>query len=411
MTVAGQQMSRSSWWFRLGITDATSGTPLATGIVSFLAALTIGSLAGTNIMLPGWADPFNLGLTAVLFQAPLAIGSGATAAGWLLRHDVLTFADTTPRGRRAALTITTASVLLWQAAAVAGLLAVVLLRSDLAGPLTPAMLLLPALDVALVVAMVLVGSAVGSHVKTVFGAPVLAVGVFVWLYASAYAPGRWKLLSPTYSEIFYQNYFEPNHALVGGQALIATAVAISAAAVLFRRTAYRWVAVGVAFGLTVAGGASLSVASIDPVQYRSPPAQAACATRDRITLCVWPDSSDVLQPSLDALVSVARSARPYIAISGSFFQPGLQSLMPRGTVYNVPATRQEGGFDFVALRAAVDSVVCGKGRSRAASEFAGWLSARSSASYYSASSGRVSHLPRAKQQYRVNQWKSQFGRC
>jgi len=353
------------------LTDATTGTPLVTGLLACGVALGLGLLTDTGGMLAGWADPMNLTLTAAAFLAPVAAGSANAHATSLVLSGSGDLAATSPRGRSAAYLVSVVSVAAWQVAAYALLAAVVMVRSDSAGAHSPAMLLLGGSALTLILACTGIGAALSIVVPSRVTAPATTLLIFLWVYLFSYAGGPARLLSPIYPEIFYQVYLEPRVRVVGAQILAMAALLAGAAAVLaWRRTRVVLVVVSV---LLVAGATVTGLgAGTQATQFRHPPTDPPCRSSHGVRLCVWPESRNRLTEGLQALVSVRGRARRFIELPTDYHEPGLRSG-PDSVEYLLPPPGQE-TFLFDAVLAATPVPACDSSKSlRAVDRIQSWL--------------------------------------
>lgn len=359
---------------RLVLTDATSGIPWLTGILTVVVAAGLGLAVDVSGFVPGWADPLNLGLTAVAFLCPLAAGGAAAQSSRLGRDGLTILAATAPRGPRAVFAVSFVSVLSWQVTAYWMMLGLMLVRSDLSGPFAWSMLLLPASAVAYIGLATALGTWVGSRFQGGLAAPVAALAVFLWIYVGSYASGGWERLSPIYPATFYQYYLQPNAALVATQALAAVAITCVAIASCLSRSR-AWL---LASACAVAAAVGLGVGTTsEPVEYRSPPEVAACESRSGTTVCVWPESREQLNDALDAIVAVREAAGSLLRTPRLYRQEGLEDQ--EGALFPLPAPG-EGDYVFRAVLAASPKPRCGSRPSPtsvdAAGRLQGWLQAR-----------------------------------
>lgn len=341
---------------RLVVTDATSGIPLITGAIVAASALLLGSSARVANFQPGWADPLNYALTATAFLGPLAVGAAAIHLSYVVRSGMADLAETSARGRRGSLLLALAAVLLWQLVTLMVLLAVLLIRADLAGAGTPAMGLLALLAVSVVTACTVVGAVVGSRWTSPLAPPTLAVSCFLWIYGISFYTGKVARLSPIYPNVFYQDWYQPHRLLVASQAGVLLACALLAGAALYGSRAGVWL-VGVAvLGLAVSAGGWVR-ASASATEYRPLPAYIPCRTSMAISLCVWPESQFQIDPALRALTLVHDRLSPYTLTPTSYAETGLTRAFPEATTYQMPS-HTESDYVYYAVLAAVSQPLC-----------------------------------------------------
>ncbi len=245
---------------------ASSGVPFMAGLFSAAVALAVGVLFDASI--GGlWADALNLPLTAAGYLVPIAAGSAATAAGALARTGVLALAATAPDGRRRAVLLSWCAVVLWQVVSLGVLLVIAPVRLSAAGSLSAPMVLLPASALVLLLAATAVGTVIGTRWPSPVVAPILALAVFVPLYAFIYADGRAAAFAVIFPGTFYQPWFEPHVELVTAQIGLVGSVLLGAGAALLRGRRGAVVGAGAAVCACVALTALLTIEP-NPVQLR-----------------------------------------------------------------------------------------------------------------------------------------------
>jgi hypothetical protein len=360
----------------LVVADARAGTVLVTGAVSAMVSVATAVLISSSEFLPGWADPLNAGLTTTLYIAPIAAGAAALHSRDSVSRGIIELASTTPRGWRAATRLGWSSVTASQLAAFCLGVSFLLLLSDLDGPFSPAMILLPLSGMVVVALASMVGTLAGRFWPHWLAAPLLAMVVFATIFAASLAGGRASVVSVIFPGTFYQTYLEPNVGLVSGQLLGVSSIALLGMSLLSRaRTALIVAACG-----TVALLGSVSTLRgipLDPVQFRTAPARATCMSAGAVSLCVWPESRAVLRPGLEALRDVVAAASPVLDLPHEYHQPGLD--VPHGSrVYFVPPYPDvRESFIFTAVRAAVPPTPCTDREAEDAQyEVTLWLEAR-----------------------------------
>lgn len=351
-----------------------SGVPATAGAVSVAVCVAIALLAELRF-LPGLADPLNFNLTTLAYLGPIACGAAALHARSLVNRGVCLIASSTPAGWQGAITLGWLAILCWQLAALLLGLALTLLQSDLSGPKTAPMLLLPMLASSALIPLTLLGTVVGRKFPFRGTAPILAVVVFVLIYALSFMTNRAAVLSVIYPAVYYQIFLEPNVALLIGQVVAIGGLSLLMMAQLSRHTFP--IAVVALVGLAL-GGVRLATVDPKPVQVRDPPKVVACANKHGIELCVWPEQRASLDPGLYALSRVGDAANGFIPIHRRYSQPGLGKTS--SSTYLVPESDAESEeFLFLAVRAAAPALACSSPKAED-SWFAivSWLEARAS---------------------------------
>ncbi|GAA1947260.1 hypothetical protein GCM10009798_02890 [Nocardioides panacihumi] len=317
------------------VVELGTGAPLISGSAAVGAALVLGGVfTSTDGQLPGWADPLNLVLTACLYLGPLAAGAAALQVSLQQASGILELAGTTPRGKASAIRLGWLAIASWQSLALLVLCALILVRSDLSGGFSPAMLLLPLQAALLVSACTAAGVAVARLWQHHLAAPAVAVALFAILYLTSDPADRLRVIYP---EIHYQIYLEPNPGLLSSTALgLAFATVVAWTGLAVRRSRLR------ALGFVIAGAllASSVVTRIHtderPVAVRRPPHSATCYRKHDVRLCTWPFPSRSLEQSLSRLDRMHRVLAMYDdAAPTDFFEVGLVSP-ERAAAYDMP---------------------------------------------------------------------------
>lgn len=314
--------ARRRWWL-LVWRDATTGIPLIFGALSCLLAVGLG-LAAAHPEDRQWADRFNLAFLICAFTGPLGFAAAAAHTGSLYRQGLLDLAATSRRGRYAFARVAAGASLAWALLTVALTTGVVLLAAvPPRPPLTPAMLLLPAAAVALMIGCSLAGSVTGTRHPSTLVPAVGAAAVFAWLYGGTLLPGAANLISPVDSGSFYEPFTQPNGGLYGGLALILVGAAAVTWALLQNRRSLVWSAASAAAVVVAAGGVLIATSSFERVVALPPPARSACATNSTVTVCLWPGMADQLPTVLAAATTVTDHLGPYLQVPATFVQEGL----------------------------------------------------------------------------------------
>lgn len=347
----------SAW--QLLVVDATSGVPLVAGLINLAAASFAGVTLSSTPMLPGWGDPLNACLSACFFLCPISAGAAAVHAGWLERSGMAGLAATAPDGRWRPLLLTAAGSWLWAVAAYACLVLVVLLTSDLSGPWSPAMLLLPAQGVVLLAVGVLVGVLAGTVGRYVWVPPVVATVIFVALNYLDRTDGPLDGFSMTYSFVFYQVNLVPNVMLLAGAMLSALGVGVLMLAAI-RMTVRRRLAPVLTVVACAALGAGVVVvdrAGVSDVDFRAG-GTARCAMRGPVELCVFAESEAQLVPMVHALARARATAEPLFAVPREFRQPLVATRQQAPVPVDVPSDAERFGYLGRAVEAVVPGAVC-----------------------------------------------------
>ena len=284
-------------WATLVGVDATSGTVLVTGTVSAVAAVVTVTLMGRSSFLPGWADPLNAGLTITVYIAPLAAGAAALQSREMVARGIIALASTPVRGWRAATALRWASVTACQLVAFYLGLSLLLVTSDLHGPLSAAMLLLPISGTLAIALATMLGTLAGRFWPNWFASPLLAIVIFLAMFVASLATGRASVASLVFPATFYQVYLEPNVELLSGQILGVFSILLLGMSLLSgRRTGVTIAAIGA--GTLLGSAFILRGVAIDPVQFRAPPSRSVCQSEDSVTLTPrMPWSSSGMKPA------------------------------------------------------------------------------------------------------------------
>lgn len=347
------------------VVDATSGVPLICGALLLLPAFGIGATAASRELLPGLADPLNLGLTACLFLAPAAAGVATAHMVWSVRSGAFAIADTAPRGSWRSWALASCSSLAWALTAYAVLLVLVLATTDLAGPRTLSMSLLALQGAALVTFGSIAGSSIGHVANTMWAPPISAIVFFCFLFVLEYSDGPIGRLSPTYAAVFYQVNLVPNGRLVAGVSALLIGMCFLVLGI------ERWRGAGrPAFALGLVSGAflicgSVSVANAPPgdVGFRSG-GESRCMEIGSVTLCVFAESEPKLASMTAALARAQEAAAPLFDAPRHFRQGNASSPDDRPTVVDIPPNIERGG----ELGRAVGAIIPGQDCARYSQE-------------------------------------------
>lgn len=346
----------SSW--RLVVVDATSGVPLAAGVINVAAALLAGFALTSTSFLPGWGDPLNACLSASFYLSPIATGSAAVHVGWLCRSGMADLADTAPDGRWRSLLVAAFATWLWSVASYGCLVAVVLLSVDLSGPWSAGMLLLPLQGTILVSVGVAFGLVVGATLPFVWTPPVVSAVIFIILNFLDRTSGPLDRFSMTFAYVFYQVNLIPNTTLLFG--VMLTAIGVGALALLALRVSMRGrvplIASTVVIGIFAAGVTTTYSAQPSDVDFRAG-GDADCLRDSRVQLCVFAESGPQLAAMLAALVQARTAATPLFDVSREYRQRYVASPQIGPAPVDIPPNTERFGY----LVRAVDAVVPGAG--------------------------------------------------
>lgn len=361
-------------------TELISGVTLWTGLAGCIGVLLLAASLNVEELLPGWADPLNLALTTVAFQAPLASAAASLATLRTLKGGMAQISATCPGGQVRALIVSIGVVASWFVLANTLLTIVILLRSDTDGASSMSMLLLPLSGLVTVVTAIAIGAWVGELWRSGWAPIISALAVFSWIYLLPFVPS-WERTSPIYAEIYYQVFLEPNQALV----LAQVAAMASCSVLLFGRVLRRngtgaawskplWIAIAVASVFLVAHNAT------KPTVQRAAPHDPPCIASDRVTLCVWPESTGRQDQLLHSLTDTLAAAEGFFKTPRLFLEVGLstEGQGPNGTWRHVRVpTPYEEDYSLPALQAVAPPDRCGSEDSvNARFDLLAWLEAR-----------------------------------
>lgn len=359
---------------RVLLADMRLGRARWVGGGSCVLALGLGLTLDTSALLPGFADPLNLSLTAIAYMAPLAAGGSAMATSAIAQSGFLVVAGSSPRGRIGALAVANLASLTWHLLAYAVLVVVLCVRSDLSGAATATMVLLPLTAATTVAVAASVGALCGLRIPSLLAPPAAATLVFAWIFIGSYLPPPARAASPIFPEVYYQVFLEPNGALLASLVLFGVAFCIGALAVVVetRRVAASTSAIGVlVLAVVVFPGSDPSA-----VELRAAPNKPDCVVSRGTTLCGWPESAARLRSALDALVRVRAAVSPVLSTPAMYREPGLPDRY--GTLFQIPLIAGDDPTFFAAL-----AVTPGNGcqpldsaAAVAAGELNGWVQAR-----------------------------------
>lgn len=328
---------RAGWAVNLRVlaVEATRGTPLYAGllmlVVSVVAAASLGSLN------PGWAGPLNNGAATSVFLAPLTAGAAVVHVQLRARRGWLDAAASTPRGRAGALVLSLAGFLAVAGFALLAGTSVALVRADLDGAFTPAMLVMPGMAFTMCAAAAATGVLLGDSTRWRLAGPAIAIvlyGVGVnWIFLRL--EGRsWLLwLEPFPLDFFYSGSTEPNTDLWLPKIAALAAVTVAVILLLHRRRVLGGVALA-------AGAAGLAVAAAivppEVVRFRTPPDDPPCLERAGVRVCTWPELTGPAPDLLAAAVQVREDNEAVLpSLPDTYVQRGLESAFPGAAIVDI----------------------------------------------------------------------------
>jgi len=209
------------------------------------------------------------------------------------------------------------------------------------------MVVLPLSGLCTLGAAVAVGASVGHRSSSLLTPPALALAVFAYIYALAFASGSVQRLSPIFPDTFYTNYYIPNVRLVGAQILASVTIVLIATVALTRRRGRYGVACLVAACLA---GALASGSGVAAVAARTPPKDPPCVIMNATRLCYWPKSSRQAAVGVAALSQARWALSRYLRTPANYAEPGLFARLPHFREYQLPPAGQS-GFQFMAVLA------------------------------------------------------------
>lgn len=341
------------------LTHATSGPPLAIGLFVGGTSVLVGHFATARVMLPGWADPLNLCLYACLYLAPLSVASAALCSGWMVRNGTFALAESAPDGLWRVARLTAVTTWVWAISSYGAFVGVVLLSSDLNGPKTSGMLLLPVQAVVLLTAANCVGAVLGAAVTANWFPPIAAIVTFLALFLLDIDAGPLDRYSPTYSGVAYRVNTTPHAILLVGVTLVLVGVGLFAVGANRvqgnRRTGAAILAA--TFVFVIAGVTTVHRAGPGDVAYRTG-GPAACLAEQEIELCVFPESKSQLEPMSAALATAVELASPLWTVPHRFYQPSVDSPLSRPQPVDIPPNAERGGYLVRAVAAIVPGSTC-----------------------------------------------------
>jgi len=318
--------------------EATRGVPLYAGIlmvaVSALAAGSLGALA------PGWAGPLSNGGATATFLAPIIAGTAVVHVQVRRRKGWLDAAASTSRGVAGAVSLSALSLFAVSVVALTVGEVVAIVRADLAGPFTPAMLLLPAMALAMCGASVALGVWLGTMTHRKLAGPALSIA----LYATGTAwnflriDGRsWLLwLEPYPLDFFYSIATEPNPSFWLPKIAALTAVAI---AVLLWLNRHRALSTLTAIAGVAALVAAATSTQLEVVQERTPPPDPPCLQQSGVTVCTWPEATGPAPNILAAAVQLRADNDAILpSMPTTYTQVGLETVLPEAATVDVLTT-------------------------------------------------------------------------
>ncbi|MFC3687328.1 hypothetical protein [Aquipuribacter hungaricus] len=311
--------------------EATRGVPLYAGILMVaVSVLAAGSAGSAGSLSPGWAAPLSTGAATATFLAPVAAGASVVHVQARRRKGWLDAAASTPRGASGAVCLSAVSLSVVTVAALTVGTLVAVVRADLAGPFTAAMLLLPATAVLMCAAAVLLGVWTGTLTRSRLAGPVLSIALYGSATASLYSriDGRsWLLwLEPYPLDFSYSLALEPDPGYWLPKLAALGAVALAVLLVLDHRRALGVLA-------AVAGGAVLLAAATtlqpDVVRLRTPPTDPPCLDQSGVRVCTWPEATHLAPAILAAAVTVRKHNEDVLPdLPSTYNQLGLQPEQP-----------------------------------------------------------------------------------
>lgn len=349
--------------------EAISGATLGTGLILCVTSLAIALLTDTSGLLPGWADPLNLSLTACLFLGPVAAGGAAVRSHLLATQGMMELAASTTRGRWGVRILTWLGFAAWSSLAYAAFVAVTLIGTDTSGPATPSMFLLPVQAVLFLLFVTGLGVAVGSIVGNPLVGPVLAVTLFVLLSYLDLSDGALGRLSLVYADTFYRYRFEPNAELLAGIVCLLGAGAIMLAVAGHRNRRLRATILAGAVVVVGLGGAAVATAPAGDVRLRAG-SFGECASAQDVELCVWSGPGVPVEASLRALERTVAVAGRFFPVPHHFYEPGLNPPSDDARPFDVPPPGAPGSASHAALQAVIPQS-CDKRSVQAADDLTG----------------------------------------
>lgn len=317
---------------RVAAVEATRGVPLYAGVlmvaVSVLAAGSAGALS------PGWAAPLSTGAATATFLAPVAAGASVVHVQTRRRKGWLDVAASTPRGASGAVCLSAVSLSVVAVAALTVGTLVAVVRADLVGPFTAAMLLLPATAVLMCATAVVLGVWVGTLTRSRLAGPALSIALYGSATASLYSriDGRsWLLwLEPYPLDFSYSLALEPDPAYWLPKLAALGAVALAVLLVLDHRR-------GLGALTAVTGGAVLLAAATtlqpDVVRLRTPPIDPPCLDQAGLRVCTWPEATNLAPAILAAALDVREQNDAVLPdLPSTYHQLGVQPRLQPGLV-------------------------------------------------------------------------------
>lgn len=317
--------------------------------VSALAAGSAGSLD------PGWAPPLSTGAATATFLAPLVAGASVVHVQARRRKGWLDAAASTSRGAPGAVCLSALSLFVVAVGALVVGTVVAVVRADVAGPFTPAMLFLPAMAVTMCGAAVALGVWVGTLTRARLAGPALAIALFgtgtAWNFFRINSRFWLLWLEPYPLDFFYSVASEPNPGFWLPKVVALTAVALAILLVLSNRRA-----LGVLTALT--GAAILFAAATfnqpDVVRVRTPPIDPPCLQESGVRVCTWPEATSSAPAILASAVTVREQNEAVLPdLPSTYNQFGLPSDQPDETTVEILTVNASDSASIVAeVRAA-----------------------------------------------------------
>lgn len=349
-------MSRARRYLALVVAASTSGPGLSLGLMTWVVAVFLAVVADTSGFQPGWGDPLNYALNATTFIGPIAAGSAAHQVAALGRARLLDLGRTSPLGPGAQARLVIVSTTGWTAAALLSIHLILLLTSDGSGAKTPAMLLLPAASVGIVVLCATVGALCGLIWRSVATAPVVTLVSFAWMYALVFVDGKLSRLVPIYPEVFYNDAIEPNPLLVGAQVGCLAGLSVLALGATWRG-GVRAVSALVGSLVFLASAAAWHHAGPEATQVRQPPERLPCVTQGSVQLCYWPESAEQAHEAVRALTEGYDRLSTYADLPTRFAQRGLTDRVPGSREFLMPR-RENADYAYRAVLALAPPLTC-----------------------------------------------------
>ncbi|GAA1375821.1 hypothetical protein GCM10009638_13390 [Luteococcus sanguinis] len=308
------------------VAEATHGLLLTGGLVTVLVAVVLCTLAKPEAVL--WADRTTTSSLACMFTVPLLAGVVAIVTGARM-GGLSEVAATSPAGARFPARVVWLAGLFWAGVVtLAQVMAPVVAHSPWGSPFSATMVL-PWIQTAVSLAgAVSLGVLAGCRWHGWPVGPLVAAPVFLWCYLTTYLPGRWNLIAAFDNGTFYQPWLEPAPRVITGHTLVALAVVLVTAGVLWPGLRRARVSAGIAAVVAVAGIVLIATSGTDRARPRELTAPPACATARSVTYCTWPALADHAPHVATALASARNTVDGYWNTPTEFTQAGLPWAIP-----------------------------------------------------------------------------------